>query len=36
MASFVKGGQFDDYFPNHPDDQKIIDKVMAEESRSKG
>ena len=35
VASFVKGGQFDDYFPNHPDDQKIIDKVMAEETRSK-
>jgi len=27
VASFVQGGKFDDYFPPHPDEQKIIDQM---------
>lgn len=27
VASFVQGGKFDDYFPPHPEEQKILDKM---------
>ena len=28
VASFVQGGKFDDYFPPHPDEQKILDEII--------
>jgi hypothetical protein len=27
VASFTHGGKFDDYFPPHPDEQEILDKI---------
>jgi hypothetical protein len=27
VASFVQGGKFDDYFPPHPEEQKILDQI---------
>jgi len=34
VASFVHGGKFDDYFPPHPEEQAILDKIAkAEEAK---
>jgi hypothetical protein len=27
VAAFVHGGKFDDYFPPHPEEQKILDQI---------